>query len=246
MTIPETTEASLWERARSGDPDAFGSIFDLHEARIFRQARRLTGSYDDAEDVTALVFLEAWRKREAVRLVDGSVVAWLAVTTTNIARNSTRSRNRHRALLARLHDTNGSAAFSSAVVPDPAAEVDERMDRAALAATARAALARLPRRDQDVIALCILQGLTTQEASEALDIAPGTVKSRLSRARGRLSADVLAALAGPPLAGGSPSAVGSASASASAPSSAAPSAASRSSAPSSPDSTPNALPGGAR
>ncbi|MGD8193781.1 RNA polymerase sigma factor [Herbiconiux sp. P18] len=187
----ETDELSTWERARRGDPAAFGAMFDLHQARVFRQARRLTHSEHDAEDVTALVFLEAWRRREAVHVVDGSVLPWLTVTTNNVARNSERSRNRHRALLAKLH---GEDSASAATAPDHAAEVDERLDRQATARTVAQALDRLPRRDRDVIALCLIQGLSTAEAAAALGVAPGTVKSRLSRARRRLSADVTADL----------------------------------------------------
>lgn len=191
MTI--TDELSTWERARRGDPTAFGAIFDLHQARVHRLARRLTASVQDAEDVTALVFLEAWRRRDAVQLVDGSILAWLTVTANNIARNSVRSRNRHRALLAKLH----APAAAAGAAPDHAPEVDERLDREAALGTVARALERLPRRDRDVIALCLVQGLRTSDAAEALGVAPGTVKSRLSRARQRLSAEVLSALAGP-------------------------------------------------
>lgn len=179
-----------WERARAGDPDAFGTIFDLHQPRIYRQARRLTESAADAEDVTALVFLEAWRRRDSVRVVDGSIIAWLTLTANNIARNAARSRNRHRSLLARLHDVE----FASTSTPDHAEDVAERLDRDAAAELTRRALARLPRRDRDVISLCVIQGLTARDAADALGVAPGTVKSRLSRARQRLSAEVLAAL----------------------------------------------------
>ncbi|TAJ48226.1 MAG: hypothetical protein EPO52_08705 [Herbiconiux sp.] len=52
MTNTQHTEVSLWEHAREGDARAFGAIFDLHHARIHRQARRLTSSPLDADDVT--------------------------------------------------------------------------------------------------------------------------------------------------------------------------------------------------
>jgi RNA polymerase sigma-70 factor (ECF subfamily) len=51
----------------------------------------------------------------------------------------------------------------------------------------RTALATLPRRDQDILTLCVLEELSTAEAAEALGVAPGTVKSRLSRAKSRLA-----------------------------------------------------------
>jgi RNA polymerase sigma-70 factor (ECF subfamily) len=190
VTDETTPEHATWERARSGDPNAFGAIFDLHHARVYRQARRLTETTEDAEDVTALVFLEAWRKRDAVRVIDGSIIAWLAVAATNLARNSIRSRNRNRALLSRLNSTRGSEVHAA----DHAEQVGERLDRDSLLTAAHRALARMPARDRDVIALCLIQGLSTAEAAAALGIAPGTVKSRLSRARHRLSAEALASL----------------------------------------------------
>jgi RNA polymerase sigma-70 factor (ECF subfamily) len=190
VTQETTAEHSTWEKVRSGDADAFGVIFDLHHARVFRQARRLTETTEDAEDVTAMVFLEAWRKRGVVREIDGSIIAWLSVTATNIARNSRRSRNRNRALLFKLQGTRGQGSHT----PDHSERVDARLDREALLSTTHRALSRLPNRDRDVIALCLIQGLSTADAAAALGIAPGTVKSRLSRARRRLSADVVASL----------------------------------------------------
>ena len=52
----------------------------------------------------------------------------------------------------------------------------------------RIALSRLPRRDQDILSLCVVEELSTAEAAAVLQIAPGTVKSRLSRAKKRLTA----------------------------------------------------------
>jgi RNA polymerase sigma-70 factor (ECF subfamily) len=190
VTNETTDEHSTWQQARLGDADAFGVIFDLHHARVVRQARRQTETAEDAEDVTAMVFLEAWRKRDAVRVIDGSIIAWLSVTANNLARNSLRSRNRNRALLIKLNGTRGQGSNT----PDHSEHVDARLDREAILSTAHRALARMPRRDRDVIALCLIQGLSATEAAVALGIAPGTVKSRLSRARHRLSAEVVASL----------------------------------------------------
>ncbi|WP_449374720.1 RNA polymerase sigma factor [Arthrobacter psychrolactophilus] len=56
----------------------------------------------EAEDVVATVFLELWRRRVKVRLVDGSILPWLLVTTTNVARNTRRAAFRYRKLLNSL------------------------------------------------------------------------------------------------------------------------------------------------
>ena len=95
-------EGADWEASLANDANAFVSIFDRHRNRVYRHALRMTANAHDAEDVTAAAFLELWRRRKTVRLVDGSVLPWLLVTTTNQARNVARSLRRYRALLASL------------------------------------------------------------------------------------------------------------------------------------------------
>lgn len=167
-----------WELALHGDGLAFARIFDEHRDRVFRHSLRLVDSWADADDAVVVAFLELWRRRHSVRLVDGSVLPWLLVTATNAARNISRSSRRYRALLDRLP------------APDRAPDVDERDP------SVREAFGRLSRHHQEVLALCVLDGFTEAEAAHVLGIATGTVKSRLSRARRRLR-DQLAPLETP-------------------------------------------------
>jgi RNA polymerase sigma-70 factor (ECF subfamily) len=167
---PRGTDADDWRRATDGDGEAFGRIFDRHRDRLYRHSLRLAVTPADADDVVAMAFFEAWRKRASVRVVDGSVLPWLLVTATNIARNQRRSASRYRALLERLppraHDDR-----------DPAEEHEVVSH-----------LRALPTADREILALCVIEGFSEREAAEALGVAPGTVKSRLHRARRRLAA----------------------------------------------------------
>ncbi len=160
--------------ARAGDGEAFGRIFDRHRDRIFRHGLRLVTGVADVDDVVAITFLEAWRRRDDVRLVDESVLPWLLVTATNTAHNLRRSARRHRALLAKLspeeHTPDHSSTFE---------------DGEALAALRQLSLA-----DQRVVTLSVLEGFSERESAEVLGVPAGTVKSRLSRARARLAAVV--------------------------------------------------------
>lgn len=104
--------------------------------------------------------------------------SWLFGIATNVLRNTARSARRHRAALDRLPPRGD--------VPDFADELVERADLTEQLTAARAALDRLGRREREVIALVVWSGLGYGEAAEALGIRVGTVKSRLSRARGRL------------------------------------------------------------
>ncbi|MFB2583056.1 RNA polymerase sigma factor [Herbiconiux sp. P15] len=175
-------EAAEWAAATGGDAAAFGRLFDRHRDRVFGQALRLIRDPHDAEDVTALVFFEAWRKRASVRVVDGSVIGWLLVTTNNVVRNLSRSTRRYRAVLDRLPRPSVSDH------PDPTDEVGERMDRQARDAQVRTAFSRLTEADQNVMTLCVLEELSMEQAAQVLGIPAGTVKSRLSRAKQRLAA----------------------------------------------------------
>jgi RNA polymerase sigma-70 factor (ECF subfamily) len=159
-----------WALAARGEGEAFGRVFDRHRNRVRRHSLRLVPALDDAEDVVAATFLEAWRRRDNVRFVNGSMLPWLLVTATNVARNMSRSHRRHRTLLDRLP--------APIPHPDHADSFDE--------GPASAALLQLSTADQQVITLCVLHDLSEADAASALGVAPGTVKSRLSRAKSRL------------------------------------------------------------
>lgn len=131
---------------------------------------RRTGDRELAEDLTSLVFLEAWRKRGDIRLSGDSALPWLYGVALNCARNARRSRRRHRAALERL----------ALERPAPAEAAERELgDVVAL-------LRRLPDDQRDVIIACTWTGLSYEEAAVALGIPVGTVRSRLSRARARL------------------------------------------------------------
>ena len=172
-------EAEAWGKAIGGDPDAFAEIFDAHRDRVFGHSLRLIRSIPDAEDVTALVFLEAWRRRAAVRVVEGSIIGWLLVTANYVVRNHTRSLRRHQVAMRKMPP--------SPVEEDHADRVLDALETDGRASQMRQAFGQLSAREQDIITLCVFEQQTTAQASEALHIPVGTVKSRLSRAKARLS-----------------------------------------------------------
>ncbi|WP_371818265.1 RNA polymerase sigma factor [Pseudarthrobacter sp. C4D7] len=141
---------------------------------------RIVGSAHTAEDMTAIVFYEAWRRREYVRIVNGSIVAWLLVTASNTIRNHNRQRRRYRAFLDQLPPP--------ALTADVADEVVDAEEREAEARALRDAFSRLKVQDRDVITLCVIEGFSLRQAAAALGVAEGTVKSRLHRAKTRLGA----------------------------------------------------------
>jgi RNA polymerase sigma factor (sigma-70 family) len=167
----------LWLRARGGDAEAFGSLFERHSQAIYNFCFRRTANWSVAEDLLSIVFLEAWRKR-GKSLPPGMVRPWLYGIATFVVRNRRRTERRYRRALARLP--------REPATPDLAADVEARLADESRMAVLLEHLGSLPTREQDVLALCVWSELTYEEAATALEIPVGTVRSRLSRARSRL------------------------------------------------------------
>jgi RNA polymerase sigma factor (sigma-70 family) len=176
VMIPQD-DGELWSAVAGGDPDAFGLLFERHGRSIYNYCFRRTGDWARAEDLTSIVFLECWRRRD-IELAGDKVLPWLFGIATNVCRSRRRSVARHRAALGRLPAPDRALDFA-----------DEALDRLADEVRMRnllALVARLPKREQDVLALCVWADLSYRDAAAALGIPVGTVRSRLARARARL------------------------------------------------------------
>jgi RNA polymerase sigma factor (sigma-70 family) len=170
-------DTTLWARARSGDADAFGMLFDRHAQAIYNYCFRRTGNSTIAEDLLSIVFLEAWRRRDK-GLEPGKVLPWLYGIATNVIRNERRSQRRYAAALRRLPANPFEPSFTESV--------DDRLDDQRQMQELLGYVTQLPRGEQDVLALCGWSGLSYAEAALALGIPVGTVRSRLFSARKHL------------------------------------------------------------
>ncbi|MDQ0921870.1 RNA polymerase sigma factor (sigma-70 family) [Pseudarthrobacter sp. W1I19] len=175
----EDSEDGLWRQSLLGQGDAFGALYDRHRDRVFRHAYRLCGNHHDAEDIIAASFLELWRRRKQVRVVEGSILPWLLVTTTNMARNSARTALRYQRLLKALPRTED--------VSDPTAD-SYRSYQDALDHDLARALATLTAEDLHLVTLVVFEEHTIVAAAAVLNLTPAAAKSRIHRARQRLRA----------------------------------------------------------
>lgn len=172
-------EATAWTAVLDNDGDAFVAIYDKHRDRVYRHALRMTANVHDAEDVTAGAFLELWRRRKAVRVVDGSVLAWLLVTTTNMARNLARGLRRYRALLATLPRADNERSAEDVAL--------EKVEEVRIAAKVRDALDSLTPSDAALITLTMFENYSSAQAAVALGSSDGAARTRLHRARARVA-----------------------------------------------------------
>ena len=181
--MDQRDDGELWSAFAHGDPDAFGSLFERHARTVCNYCFRRTGDWARAEDLTSVVFLECWRRRDVGLEVD-KVLPWLLGIATNVCRRQRRSLARHRAALMRLPPPEATPEFADETIERLE---DERRMRVVLSL-----VSRLPRREQDVLALAVWAGLSYEDTAAALQIPIGTVRSRLARARARLRARVKA------------------------------------------------------
>jgi len=168
-------EADLISRARRGDEAAWTTLVEAHQEALFRLAYLLLGDADAAADVAQEAFVRAFH---ALDRFDAArpLRPWLLRITANVARNQRRSLGRYWAAVRRW----------MAAAPPPVTTLGERTAQEWEAHTLWQAVRRLRPAEQEVVYLRYFLDLSEAEMAGALAVPPGTVKSRLHRAIGRL------------------------------------------------------------
>ena len=169
-------DADLWELSAK-DPEAFGEIFRRHARAVFAICYWRTGDTAVAEDVTSVVFLEAWKRRDVVVLEQRSALPWLLGVANHTSRNATRSLRRYSQALKRL-DGHRSLLDDDAVIDRLDAEISLNM----VNEVAR----ELNEQEREIVLLVFWSGLSYEAAAVALGVPVGTIRSRVSRTRRKL------------------------------------------------------------
>ena len=150
-------------KARQGDREAFGRLYEGVARELYRMALYTLGNPQDAEDVVAETFLEAWKGIGGLR-EEGSFRPWILRIL------SIRCKRR----IGKYVQEKGNLDIEDYLeegVPDesgPRAEVRE-------------AMARLAPEEREIVVLSVLQGYTMREIGEILGLPQGTVSSKLHR-----------------------------------------------------------------
>jgi RNA polymerase sigma-70 factor (ECF subfamily) len=163
------TERRLVREAQRGDLAAFERLYRENERKVFALCLRLSSDGALAEELTQEIFVRAWRKLGTFR-GDSAFSTWLYPLAVNVALSERRSRRRRD---ARFVATDDPASLERAPrTPRPEAGFDLERAMAALPPGARA-----------VFVLHDVEGRTHEEIAALLDLAPGTSKAQLFRAR---------------------------------------------------------------
>lgn len=174
----EISDADLVSMAAK-DPEAFGEVFKRHSRSVYVYCARRTGSLQLAEDLTSVVFLEAFRQRRKLKLSNTSALPWLLGVANNVTRNADRSLRRYRSALGRVPPASDAASAEDAAI--------EHLGAQEALARALGALRPLSQAERDVVLLVLWSELSYADAASSLGIPVGTVRSRLASARRKLA-----------------------------------------------------------
>ena len=178
-------DAELIEQIKAGQTEAYGRLVEKYQDRVFNACWRICGHLEDARDVTQDAFLKAFDNLSAFRQRSG-FYTWIFRIAVNLAITYRRkAKRRHTVSLDQAAGTAGSQAEELARIvhdesaPDPVAAAGD----AELQGCVTRALQDLDDDQRAVVVLRDIEGLDYREIGEILQIPPGTVKSRLHRAR---------------------------------------------------------------
>lgn len=164
--------------AERGDRTAFARLFTVFAPRVKGYLLGLGTSHAAAEELAQETLLTVWRKSAAFDPARAGASTWIFTIARNLRIDAAR---REKTALAYQVSTFVSEE-------DEAPRADGLLEEGERAERVRAALARLPEEQREVVRLSFFQGQAQSEIAEALDLPLGTVKSRVRLAFGRLRA----------------------------------------------------------
>ena len=177
----DANERNLIEKCKQGDRRAYDTLIRNYEKRVYNLAYRLSGHYDEANDISVDAFIRVF---QALRLFrgDANFSTWLFRIVTNVyldRRKRTRNKQ-HLSLEEYIElEENSVARQVEDPAPSPALRAEERERHDMM----QSAINSLPDYQRVMIVLYHTEGLSYEEIAEVLALPIGTVKSRLNRAR---------------------------------------------------------------
>ena len=170
-------------RAAKGDANAFETLMGAYEKKIYALCLRMMGNPHDGEDAAQEAMLRIWRTIGQYRF-ESAFSTWVYRVTASCCMDAIRKRQRHEQ--PSLEEMGEASGFDPA---DGSETPQEQTERKETRSVIRQAIA-VPEGMREVFLLRDVHGLSVEETAQALQIAQGTVKSRLARAREKIAAEL--------------------------------------------------------
>ena len=171
-------------RAAKGDANAFETLMSAYEKKIYALCLRMRGNPHDGEDAAQEAMLRIWRTIGQYRF-ESAFSTWVYRVTASCCMDAIRKRQRHEQ--PSLEEMGEASGFDPA---DGSETPQEQTERKETRSAIRQAIAAVPEGMREVFLLRDVHGLSVEETAQALQIAQGTVKSRLARAREKIAAEL--------------------------------------------------------
>ena len=178
------TDTQLIKAVQAGDMTAFDELVHRHKDKLFNLVYRFLGDYQDADECAQEIFIKVFKSVNTFRF-ESTFSTWLFRITVNTCKNKIKSSGyRWKKKTVPLENPDGSKdgnpvteIANGAPGPVAALEKKERWMRI------HQAIGSLPEEQNQVVVLRDIQGLSYQEIADITGLNPGTVKSKLARAR---------------------------------------------------------------
>ena len=179
------TDLTLVERCRLNDEAAFNEVVARYKTKVYNYLYRMTGSGDDAEDLTQEVFIRMYTSIDSFRS-QSSLNTWLFRIASNLCIDRFR-RGRNRTPAFSLDEpVEGGEGDLAHEIPDRTYEPHRLLENGEMAEQIGRALAQLPEKLRATLLLHDIEGLPYEEIAQIAGCPLGTVKSRLFNARMQL------------------------------------------------------------
>ena len=187
--MTQEQELQLIRRVQAGETEAFEDLVRSHEKTVYNLALRMTGHPQDAEDMAQEAFWKAYRSLGEFR-GESKFSVWLYRIVSNVCLDHLRQQSRRPAASLTAEDEEGEETQWD--VPDESLSPERLLERKLTREAVQRGLETLPAEQRQILLLREIRGMSYEEIGEALDLEPGTVKSRIFRARKKLVAWLLA------------------------------------------------------
>ncbi|MCB1021310.1 MAG: RNA polymerase sigma factor [Acidobacteria bacterium] len=177
----EVDDAALVERVREGDREAFNELVERHASKIFRLARHITKNDAEASDVLQDAFLKAYSRLDQFQ-GDSKFYTWLVRIAVNEALMRLRKRRGDKTV-SLDQDVETEDGAMRREVADEGEDPEEAYGREEMRVILERAIDSLSDTYRSVFVLRDVEGLSTEETADMLDLSISAVKSRLLRAR---------------------------------------------------------------
>lgn len=174
-------EQELIRKAQAGQPGAFNTLVEKYQRKMFHLAYGMTRNRETADDLTQDVFLKAYSSLKNFRAESG-FGTWIYRIAVNTIKDHLRKEGRKRTLPfdESIQDQSLSAQEDSAFIKE------QEQEKAVRRKLLRRAVESLPEKYRTILTLRDIQGIPYSDIAAILRISPGTVDSRLFRARKQL------------------------------------------------------------